>query len=137
YATFLANGVNVLLNYMFIFGKFGAPEWGVIGAGVGTLASRIVMVVYLYILLYRDKKSTSYVTDLKLFNLQKAKVKKLLNLGIPSGMQMFFEMGIFTASVWLSGALGKNPQAANQIDRKSTRLNSSHVSISYAVFCLK
>lgn len=115
YATFLANGVNVLLNYMFIFGKFGAPAWGVIGAGVGTLASRVVMVIYLYILLRRDNKSSSYVTDLKLFNLQKAKVKKLLNLGIPSGMQMFFEMGIFTASVWLSGALGKNAQAANQI----------------------
>lgn len=115
YATFLANGVNVLLNYMFIFGKLGAPELGVIGAGVGTLASRVVMVVYLYFLLYRDKKSSSYVTNLKLFDLQKDKVKKLLNLGIPSGMQMFFEMGIFTASVWLSGALGKNAQAANQI----------------------
>ena len=51
YATFLANGVNILLNYMFIFGKFGAPAWGVIGAGVGTLASRVVMVIYLYILL--------------------------------------------------------------------------------------
>src|SRR5699024_7359096 len=38
-----------------------------------------------------------------------------ISLGIPSGMQMFFEMGIFTASVWLSGALGKNAQAANQI----------------------
>lgn len=115
YATFLANGVNVLLNYMFIFGKFGAPEWGVIGAGVGTLASRVVMVGYLYFLLYRDKKSAVYVTNLKLFDLQKNKVRKLLSLGIPSGMQMFFEMGIFTASVWLSGALGKNAQAANQI----------------------
>jgi len=115
YATFLANGVNVLLNYMFIFGKLGAPEWGVIGAGVGTLASRITLVIYLYILLYRNEKSSAYITDLELFKLQKEKLKKIINLGIPSGMQMFFEMGIFTASVWLSGALGKNAQAANQI----------------------
>ena len=70
YATFLANGVTILLNYIFIFVKFGAPAWGVIGAGVGTLASRVVMVIYLYILLYRDKKSSEYVTDLKLFSLQ-------------------------------------------------------------------
>lgn len=115
YATFLANGANVLLNYMFIFGKLGAPEWGVIGAGVGTLASRITLVIYLYILLYRNEKSSAYITDLELFKLQKEKLKKIINLGIPSGMQMFFEMGIFTASVWLSGALGKNAQAANQI----------------------
>lgn len=115
YATFLANGVNVLLNYMFIFGKLGAPAWGVIGAGVGTLASRVVMVIYLYILLYRDRKSSHFVSNLNFREFSKEKAKKIISLGIPSGMQMFFEMGIFTASVWLSGALGKNAQAANQI----------------------
>ena len=40
---------------------------------------------------------------------------KLFNLGFPSALQMFFEVGIFTAAIWLSGVLGKNPQAANQI----------------------
>jgi MATE family multidrug resistance protein len=42
-------------------------------------------------------------------------LKKLMNLGSPSAMQMFFEVAIFTAAIWLSGLLGKNPQAANQI----------------------
>ena len=42
-------------------------------------------------------------------------IKKLINLGAPSAMQMFFEVAIFTAAIWLSGLLGKNPQAANQI----------------------
>lgn len=41
--------------------------------------------------------------------------KKIINLGIPSAMQMFFEVAIFTAAIWLSGILGKNPLAANQI----------------------
>src|SRR5699024_7457465 len=45
----------------------------------------------------------------------KPMLKKLLNLGFPSALQMLFEMGIFTSAVWLSGILGKNPQAANQI----------------------
>ncbi|TXD72552.1 MATE family efflux transporter [Aequorivita antarctica] len=115
YATIVANVVNVILNYMFIFGKFGAPELGVVGAAIGTLVSRVVMVAYLWYLLSRKEKSRYFVTSIKIFTLSKAMLKKLLNLGFPSAMQMFFEVAIFTAAIWLSGILGKNPQAANQI----------------------
>ena len=115
YATIVANLVNVLLNYMFIFGKFGAPALGVVGAAIGTLASRVVMVLYLWYLLSRKEKSRYFVTNIKIFTLSKAMLKKLLNLGFPSAMQMFFEVAIFTSAIWLSGILGKNPQAANQI----------------------
>ena len=115
YATIVANLVNVLLNYMFIFGEFGAPELGVVGAAIGTLASRVVMVLYLWYLLSRKEKSRFFVTSIKIFTLSKAMLKKLLNLGFPSAMQMFFEVAIFTSAIWLSGILGKNPQAANQI----------------------
>ena len=55
------------------------------------------------------------VTNIKLFVLDLGMIKKILSLGFPSAMQMFFEVGIFTAAIWLSGVLGKNPQAANQI----------------------
>ncbi|MEH6764462.1 MAG: MATE family efflux transporter [Aequorivita antarctica] len=115
YATIVANVVNVVLNYMFIFGKFGAPELGVVGAAIGTLVSRVVMVAYLWYLLSRKEKSRYFVTSIKIFTLSKAMLKKLLNLGFPSAMQMFFEVAIFTSAIWLSGILGKNPQAANQI----------------------
>ena len=42
-------------------------------------------------------------------------MKKIIDLGFPSALQMFFEVAIFTAAVWISGVLGKNSQAANQI----------------------
>ena len=115
YATIIANILNVIINYIFIFGKFGFPEMGIVGAAVGTLVSRFVMLFYLCFLLSKREKSRLYVTGIKFFTLTKQALKKLTNLGLPSAMQMFFEVGIFTAAIWLSGTLGRNSQAANQI----------------------
>ncbi|RAJ12983.1 MATE family efflux transporter [Olleya aquimaris] len=115
YATIVANLVNVGLNYLLIFGKFGFPELGIVGAAYGTLASRFIMVAYLWWLLKGREKSKAYVTNIKFFVLNKLMLNKIIGLGMPSAMQMFFEVAIFTAAIWLSGLLGKNPQAANQI----------------------
>ena len=115
YATLIANIANVILNYILIFGKFGFPAMGIVGAAYGTLISRFIMLAYLWLLLMKKEKSKAIVTNIKFFVLEKLMLKKIISLGAPSAMQMFFEVAIFTAAIWLSGLLGKNPQAANQI----------------------
>ncbi|RIV32483.1 MATE family efflux transporter [Flagellimonas lutimaris] len=115
YATILANVVNVTLNYLLIFGSFGFPKMGIVGAAVGTLASRVIMVAFIWYLLKRKKKFESYVTNFNFRKIEKKVMNKIISLGFPSALQMFFEVAIFTGAIWLSGVLGKNAQAANQI----------------------
>lgn len=115
YATVLANIINITINYLLIFGSFGFPKLGVVGAGLGTLISRIIMVFFLWIIFIKKEKFKLYVFDLK-FKVMDSKIfKKIINIGFPSALQMLFEVGMFTAAIWISGVLGKNFQAANQI----------------------
>lgn len=115
YATLLANVVNVVINYLLIFGIGFFPKLGIIGAAIGTLTSRVVMLIFLWAVLQRHKKYTLYVTRFNFGVIKKKMIRKIIGLGFPSSLQMLFEVGLFTAAILLSGVLGKNPQAANQI----------------------
>lgn len=56
YVSIIAVFSNVLFNYIFIFGKFGAPKYGLIGAAIGTLAARTIEALILIIILLSQKK---------------------------------------------------------------------------------
>ena len=115
YATVLANVVNVVINYFLIFGVWIFPKWGVTGAAVGTLASRVTMLIFVVILLYRDPRTAAIMRQLVPKQLYKKELNQLLELGLPSSFQMFFEVSFFTFAIWVCGFLSKDAQAANQI----------------------
>jgi MATE family multidrug resistance protein len=115
YATIVANIINILLNYLLIFGAFGFPKLGIVGAAIGTLVARVGMCLFLWGIFRRRPFFKPYVYRLRFRSIEKRMMRKIMSLGFPSALQMFFEVAIFTAAIWLSGVLGKNPQAANQI----------------------
>lgn len=115
YATILANGVNVVFNYLLIYGIWFFPRLELEGAAWGTLISRFFMLWFVWEILRRRSKFIEYFKWSKKEMLQWSIFKRILSLGFPTALQMLFEVAIFTGTIFLAGNLGTNPQAANQI----------------------
>ena len=128
YATLLGNIVNVILNYFLIFGFWIFPKMGVEGAALGTLFSRFFMLFFIICYVKYSKRFSAYLPNLRYISLKFKLFRKIFSLGFPSAVQMFFEVLFFTVAIWLSGFLGKNPQAANQI-----ALNLSSMTFMFAM----
>ncbi len=115
YAIVMANILHVIVNYCLIYGIWIFPKMGILGAGLGTVISRIAMVVFMHVILSRQESLKSYFQNFSFSEIKKETIRKIVSLGIPSAMQMLFEVVLFTAAIWLCGNIGKTSQAANQI----------------------
>ena len=114
-STVIANIINVILNYILIYGEFGFPRLELIGAGIGTLVSRFIMVLIIIYLIKSNAKTNQYIKNLFSFEYSSKIINKIFNLGYPSALQMMFEVGFFISGIWVCGIIGINYQAANQI----------------------
>ena len=115
YSTLLGNVINVILNFFLIFGLWIFPKLGVEGAAIGTLISRICMLIFIVFYLKLHKKLSKYIKRFFPSKVQIKRVKKIIYLGLPSALHSFFEVAFFISAVWMAGIIGKNSQAANQI----------------------
>jgi MATE family multidrug resistance protein len=115
HATVLANVVNVVLNFLLIYGFWIFPRLELEGAAYGTLISRFVMMIFMIWILNSRAKFKPYFRWLRFKEIQKNLFEKIIDLGFPTAMQMLFEVGVFTAAIWLAGTMGTIDQAANQI----------------------
>jgi len=115
YATLVANVINVIFNYFLIYGLWIFPRLEVEGAAWGTLISRFFMLGLLLYMLSRKRIFKPYFQISNTSHIKWSEFRELFRLGFPTALQMLFEVGIFTAAIFLSGIIGTNAQAANQI----------------------
>lgn len=110
-----ANVLNIIGNYILIYGNFGAPEMGLTGAGISTLASRIITLLAFIWLFTRKAKYRNYWEGFKQSKINRNSISHLCRLGLPVGFQMGVETGSFSLSVIMIGWIGSNALAAYQI----------------------
>lgn len=115
YITLLANFINIVLNYILIFGKLGFDPMGLNGAGIATLISRIIMAVLMASFVYFDGRFKPYWHHFRNKILEVSMVKKFMNLGLPMALQLIFEVSTFSLAAIMMGWLGTEELAAHQI----------------------
>lgn len=109
------NLLNIIGNYILIYGKMGVPEMGVVGAGVSTLISRIVM-VGIFLAVFLCKRSMKQYRE-GFFSLgwSRQLVRRLTTLGTPIALEMGMETASFSLSIIMVGWLGTIALASHQV----------------------
>ncbi len=113
-ATFAALALNVLLNWILIYGNLGFKAYGLVGAGYATLIGRIFMAVFLLIFCVYHPKIKFNFSDF-IGKVYREHVVRLLKLGVPSGGQFFFEVSAFAGAAIMAGWIGEMDLAAHTV----------------------
>ena len=114
WVNFLATGVNILLDYLWIFGKAGFPAMGIRGAAWATVCSAVLAAALFFILMIRPTFNRQYRT-LSGWQFKPELFKRLIKYGLPNGLQFLLEILAFTIFIMLVGNLGVVELAASNI----------------------
>jgi MATE family multidrug resistance protein len=109
------NLLNITGNYLLIYGEFRFPELGLLGAGVSTLFSRILMVIVFALIFFRSRRFAPYRIGFERLRFSKTMFRKLNNLGWSIGLQMGMECASFSLSAVMIGWLGTIALASHQV----------------------
>lgn len=110
-----ANVLNIIGNYLLIYGHGGMPELGLTGAGISTLCSRIFAFLVFSLIFSRHSRYKPYRNGFKKGIINRKNQGNLIHMGLPIGLQMGVETGSFSLSVIMMGWIGATALAAHQI----------------------
>jgi MATE family multidrug resistance protein len=113
--TIIINLVNIALNYILIYGKFGFPALGLNGSGFASLISRLLMPVLFVIIILRIPTYRVYLFEAIHSGYEKIKIKRIMSIGFPIGFQMVIEILAFTLGAIMLGWISKESLAGHQI----------------------
>lgn len=109
------NVLNIVGNYALIFGRWGMPELGLLGAGISTLLSRMAMLAIFLLLFFKKERYSTYAQGFALAAIDKTKLRELFHLGLPVAAQMGMETASFSLATIMVGWIGTTALAAHQI----------------------
>lgn len=109
------NILNIIGNYILIYGKLGLPEMGLSGAGISTLVSRILMVAAYLALFFGTSRYATFKKGFHSGNINRQDFCRLYKLGLPIAGQMGMETASFSLSAIMVGWIGSTALASYQI----------------------
>ena len=115
YLAIFANLVNILGNWILIFGNLGFPALGLEGAGFATLFTRSFMGIGMMMIVIKAKKYKKFDPSLNFKSLNKKVISKIVKIGFPSGLTYTLEVSAFAFAAIMIGWLGSAQLAAHQI----------------------
>ena len=107
--------VNAVLNVGLVFGRFGLPALGLPGSGVATAIASLFMAVGLSLLILRERRLRRFHVFGRVWRADPARLAELLRLGLPIGVTMLLEAGVFNAAVFVMGRIGADALAAHAV----------------------
>ncbi len=115
WVSFGGNAFNVLANAALIFGLWGAPRLGAVGAGVATTLTYLVLFLGLVAVIRRRRLQRGSATVLRPREVRRAEIWEVLRLGAPVSIQLAFEYWAFALATLLAGRFGAIELAAHSI----------------------
>ncbi len=112
---FLGVGFNVVVSYGLIFGAFGLPALGVLGAGIAASLTNWLLFFMLQLYLMTERRFRRYRLLGEVWRIEWPRVREIIRLGLPIGVTLIMEVGLFAASGFMMGWLGTAALAAHQI----------------------
>ena len=113
--TIVINLVNIALNYLLIYGKLGFPAMGLNGSGCASLISRLIMPVIFLLVILRKPEFRTYLSDAIRAGFDKLKIRRIVSIALPIGLQMVIEILAFSIGAIMLGWISKESLAGHQV----------------------